>query len=82
MKGERDETESVDEVIGRMGRERVALRAKRTTIVLLSASSLVCLFSALASLLGYIPYAVGPPVVLMVTAVVGFSLAVIEARRT
>ena len=81
MKGERDETESVDEVIGRMGRERVALRAKRTTIVLLSASSLVCLFSALASLLGYIPYAVGPPVVLMVTAVVGFFLAVIEARR-
>ncbi len=82
MKGERDEIESVDDVIGRMGRERIALRAKRTTIVLLSASSLVCLFTALASLLGYIPYAVGPPVVLMVTAVVGFSLAVIEARRT
>ena len=82
MKGERDEIESVDDVIGRMGRERIALRAKRTTIVLLSASSLVCLFTALASLLGYIPYAVGPPVVLMVTAVVGFFLAVIEARRT
>ena len=81
-KHRRDKTESVDDVIGRMGRERVALRAKRATIVMLSASSLVCLFTALASLLGYIPYAIGPPVVLIITAAVGFSLAVIEARQT
>lgn len=81
MKRKPDELEKVDDVIGEMGRERVALRAKRTTVVLLSASSLVCLFTAFASLFSFIPYAVGPPIVLMITAAVGFLLAGVEARQ-
>ncbi len=74
------QAKSVDTLIGEMGRERIALRAKRTTIVLLLVSSMLCLFSAFASLAGVIPYAVGPSVVLILTAVVGLVLAAIESR--
>lgn len=74
------QVKSVDGLIGEMGRERIALRAKRTTIVLLLVSSMLCLFSAFASLAGIIPYAVGPSVVLILTAVVGLVLAAIESR--
>ena len=74
------QAKSVDTLIGEMGRERIALRAKRTTIVLLLVSSMLCLFSAFASLTGIIPYAVGPSVVLILTAVVGLVLAAIESR--
>lgn len=73
---------SVDRLIGEMGRERMALRAKRTTIVLLLVSSMLCLFSAFASLTGIIPYAIGPSVVLILAAVVGLVLAVVESRST
>ena len=74
------QAKSVDTLIGEMGRERIALRAKRTTIVLLLVSSMLCLFSAFASLTGVIPYAVGPSVVLILTAVVGLVLAAIKSR--
>lgn len=74
------QVKSVDGLIGEMGRERIALRAKKTTIVLLLVSSMLCLFSAFASLAGIIPYAVGPSVVLILTAVVGLVLAAIESR--
>ena len=74
------QAKSVDTLIGEMGRERIALRAKRTTVVLLLVSSMLCLFSAFASLTGIIPYAVGPSVVLILTAVVGLVLAAIESR--
>ena len=74
------QAKSVDTLIGEMGRERIALRAKRTTVVLLLVSSMLCLFSAFASLTGVIPYAVGPSVVLILTAVVGLVLAAIESR--
>lgn len=80
MKRKHRRVESVDALIGEMGRERVALRAKKATIVLLLASSMLCLCSALASLTGIIPYAVGPSVVLILAAVVGLVLAVIESR--
>ncbi|CAN5690360.1 hypothetical protein BH24ACT22_BH24ACT22_13080 [soil metagenome] len=80
MKDKRRQAKSVDALIGEMGRERVALRAKRTTIVLLLASSILCLFSAFASLTGFIPYAVGPSVVLILAAVVGLVLAFVESR--
>ncbi len=71
----------VGDLIGEMGRERRALRAKVSTVVLLCISAFTCLFLALASLAGYIPYAVGPSVVLMVTSVAGFVTSVLEARR-
>ena len=80
MKRKHRQVKSVDTLIGEMGRERIALRAKRTTIVLLLVSSMLCLFSAIASLTGVIPYAVGPSVVLILAAVVGLVLAVIETR--
>ena len=67
-------------MIGEMGRERVALRAKRFTVLLLLASSVVCLLSAAASLSGYLPYAVGPSVVMIGASVVGFVLAYVESR--
>ena len=71
---------SVDDLIGEMGRERVALRAKRTTIFLLLVSSVVCLLSAAASLTGYLPHAIGPSVVMIGASVVGFVLAYVETR--
>ena len=76
----RKRTESVDALIGEMGRERIALRAKRTTVVLLLVSSILCLFSAFASLTGIIPYAVGPSLVLILASIVGLLLAAIESR--
>ncbi len=78
-KGEK--TRSVDDLIEEMGRERIALRAKKTTIFLLIASSVVCLLSAAASLAGFLPYAVGPSVVMICASVVGFLLAYIESRN-
>jgi len=69
------------EMIGEMGRERLALRAKRTAVVLLGASSFLCLIPALASLAGYVPHAVGPSVVLIVASVVGFAVSILESRQ-
>ena len=68
------------EVIGEMGRERMALRAKRTAVVLLEISSFLCLIPALLSLVGYLPYAVGPSVVLLVASAMGFVASVLESR--
>lgn len=70
----------MDALIGEMGRERMALRAKRATIVMLLISSMFCVIVAVASLAGVIPYAVGPAVVLIAAAVVGVVLAIIESR--
>lgn len=70
------------EVIGEMGRERLALRAKRTAVVLLGISSFLCLISALASLAGYLPYAVGPSIVLIVASMAGFATGILESRHT
>ena len=76
-----EKTRSVDDLIGEMGRERIELRAKRTTIFLLIASSVVCLLSAAASLTGFLPYAVGPSVVMICTSIAGFVLAYVENRN-
>ena len=70
----REKARGVDGLIGEMGRERVALRAKKFTLFLLLASSMACLLSA-ASLTGYLPYAIGPSVVMVCVSVVGFALA-------
>jgi CHASE2 domain-containing sensor protein len=68
------------EVVGEMGRERMALRAKRTAVVILAVSSFLCLISALLSLFGYLPHAVGPSVVLIVASVTGFTASALESR--
>ena len=82
MKRKPQRAKSVDSLIGEMGRERIALRAKRTTIAMLLVSSVLCLLSALASLAGVIPHAVGPSVVLILTSVVGLVLAAVESRNS
>ena len=69
------------DLIGEMGRERRALRAKRAAVVLLCISAFACLLLALASLTGYIPYAPGPAAVMIVASVAGFVVSVLEARR-
>ena len=74
------EAHRVDDLIAEMGRERAALRAKRITISLLLASSIVCLLSAVASLAGYLPYAVDPVVVMICASSVGLVLVYFETR--
>ena len=73
--------ESVGAVVGRMGRERRALLASKTAVVLLQVCAFLCLLLAAASLAGYLPHAVGPALVLTAASVVGFVLAALEARR-
>ena len=71
----------VGEMIGEMGRERLALRAKRTAVLLLGTSSSLCLLTALLSLVGYLPYALGPSIVLIVASVAGFTTGILESRH-
>jgi len=71
----------VGDLIGEMGRERRALRAKGAAVSLLRVSAFLCLVPALASLLGYIPYASGPSAIMIIASVVGFVVSVLEARR-
>ena len=80
MRSDDEGGKKAGEVIGEMGRERMALRAKRTAVVLLGLSSFLCLISALLSLVGHLPYAIGPSVVLMVAAMTGFVASVLESR--
>ena len=80
MRSDDEGGKKAGEVIGEMGRERMALRAKRTAVVLLGISSFLCLISALLSLAGYLPYAVGPSVILMIAAATGFVASVLESR--
>ena len=76
-----ERAQRVGEVIGEMGRERLALRAKRTATLLLGTSSSLCMLSALLSLTGYLPYALGPSIVLMVASVAGFATIILESRH-
>lgn len=80
MKSDDEGGKKAGEVIGEMGRERVALRAKKTAVVLLGVSSFLCLISALLSLAGYLPHAVGPSIVLIVASATGFTASVLESR--
>ena len=80
MKSDDEGGKRAGEVIGEMGRERVALRAKKTAVVLLGVSSFLCLTSALLSLAGYLPHAVGPSIVLIVAAATGFTVSILESR--
>ena len=71
----------VGEVIGEMGRERLALRAKRTAALLLGTSSSLCMLSALLSFAGSLPYALGPSIVLIAASVAGFATIILESRH-
>lgn len=73
--------EKAGDVVGQMGRERRALLARKTAVVLLQVCAFLCLISAAASLAGYLPRAVGPALVLAVASAAGFVLSVIEARK-
>ncbi len=81
MRSDDEGGKKAEEVIGEMGRERLALRAKRTAVALLALSSFLCLISAILSLTGYLPQAVGPSIVLMLASAMGFFAAVLESRR-
>ncbi len=72
---------SADALISSMGRERMALRARKTTVALLRIASFVCLGVVALSLTGYAPYSLGPILVLTVTGVVGLILSVLERPR-
>ena len=80
MRSDDEGAKRAGELIGEMGRERLALRAKRTAVLLLGTSSSLCLLSALLSLAGYLPYAVGPSIVLIVASVAGFTTGILESR--
>ncbi|MCA1716766.1 MAG: hypothetical protein LC781_07870 [Actinobacteria bacterium] len=80
MRSDDEGDKKAGEVIGEMGRERMALRAKRTAVVLLGISAFLCLISALLSLAGYLPYALGPSIILMVAATTGFVASILESR--
>ena len=80
VKSDTEGDKKASQVIGEMGRERMALRAKRAAVVLLAISSFLCLTSALLSLAGYLPHAVGPSVVLIVASATGFVASVLESR--
>lgn len=76
------DAERVGEHIGRMGRERVALRARNATVFLLALSAFSCLLMALASLAGYVPYAPLPVLVLLGASAIGFVFSAVEGRRS
>ena len=80
MRSDDEGAKRAGELIGEMGRERLALRAKRTAVLLLGISSSLCLLSALLSLAGYLPYALGPSIVLIVASVAGFTTGILESR--
>jgi len=80
MRSDDEGGKKAGEVIGEMGRERVALRAKRTAVVLLGGSSFLYMISALLSLAGYLPHVVGPSIVLIGASVMGFTASVLESR--
>ena len=70
------------DLISEMGPERMALRAKKATVLLTVVCSFVCLGTALAGFTGYVlPHAVGPATVFLLVAVAGFVLSVTVAGR-
>lgn len=66
---------------GEVGRERMALRARKTAITLLVASSFFCLIPALAMLAGYLPYTLGPSVALLAASIAGFVASFLESKK-
>ena len=76
-----EEREETGNLISGMGPERMALRARKATVLLTVACSFVCLGTALGGFTGYVlPHAVGPAVVFLLVAVAGFVLSVTVGR--
>ena len=72
----------VGDPISGMGRERMALRARKATVVLTVTCSFACLATALAGFTGYVlPHAAGPAVVFLVAGISGFVLSVLLSGR-
>ena len=72
----------VGDLISGMGRERMALRARKTTVFLTAACSFVCLGTAAGGYTGFVfPQAAGPATIFLVVALVGFVLSVTLAGR-
>jgi len=70
----------VGDLMSGMGRERMALRARKVTVSLTVACSLVCLGTALGGFTGYVlPHAVGPAIVFLLVALAGFVLSLTVA---
>ena len=79
---EEDRGGDVGDLISGMGRERMELRARKTTVVLTVFCSLVCLGTAVGGYTGYVfPQAAGPATIFLVAALVGFVLSVTLAGR-
>ena len=73
----------VGDLISGMGRERMALRARKTTVLLTTVCSFVCLGTALGGYTGYVlPQATGPATIFLLAALVGFVLSVVVAGRS
>ena len=78
----REDHKDDGELISEMGSERMALRARKATVLLTVVCSFVCLGTALAGFTGYVlPHAAGPATVFLVAAVAGFFLSVTVGRR-
>ena len=80
MRSDDEGGKKAGEVIEDMGRERMALRAKRTAVLLLVISSFLCLIPALLSLAGYLSHVLGPSIVLMVALAMVFVVFAVELR--
>ena len=81
MRSDDEGAKRVGEVIREMGRERLALRARRPAVLFLGTSSSLCMLSAFLSFTGYLPYALGPSIVLIVTSLAGFATIILESRH-
>ncbi len=78
-----DRVADVGDLTSGMGQERVALRVRKTTVVLTVICSFLCLGTALAGFTGYVlPHAVGPATLFLLAAIVGFVLSVTMAGRS
>ena len=78
----KEERKDDGDLISEMGPERMALRAKKATVLLTVICSFVCLGTALAGFTGYVlPHAAGPATVFLAVSVAGFVLSVTVGRR-
>ena len=72
----------VGDLISGMGRERMALRARKTTVLLTVICSFTCLATALAGFTGYVlPHATGPAIVFLIAGISGFVVSISLAGR-
>jgi hypothetical protein len=77
-----DRGADVGKLISTMGQERMALRARKTTVLLMIICSFICLGTAVGGYTGYVfPHAAGPATIFLLAALTGFVLSVVVAGR-